>query len=178
MPERLYQLGFGIEKQQLQATTPQDVTPEGFRGFERQPAGRLIREVRGVWQINSPATAYEYLLEHVYHPIEEFFQEEMHALMLNTKNVIQHDALIYRGNDNQILVKAKEIFYPAVLTQACGIIIAHNHPSSAVEPSPQDIRLTKDVVAAGKILDIPLLDHLVVSDQGFTSLKDRGLGFD
>lgn len=112
MPERIYQLGFGEDLK----PSPEDVTPEGFSGFEREPPGRLIREVSEVWQIDSPATAYEYLLEHVYHPIEEFLQEEMHALMLNTKNVIHHDALIYRGNDNQMFAKVKEIFYPAVLT--------------------------------------------------------------
>lgn len=179
MPERLYQLGFDVGAgEELKIVTPTDVTPEGFRGFGQKESGRFIREVRGIWRIDSPATAYKYLMEHIYYPIEQFRQEEMHALMLDSLNNIRFDALIYRGNDNQILVKVKEVFYPAVLTQACAVLIAHNHPAGSLEPSPDDIRLTRDIVAAGKILDIPLLDHLLVSGRGFTSLKDRGLGFE
>jgi DNA repair protein RadC len=84
---------------------------------------------------------------------------------------------VYVGSLNSSMVRVGELFKPAIQRNAASIIVVHNHPSGDPTPSPEDIALTKSIVQAGKLLDIELLDHLVIGQNKFVSMKERGLGF-
>jgi DNA repair protein RadC len=113
----------------------------------------------------------------VFTPFEDFEQEELWVLMLNTKNRITHDSLVYRGQIDTIVVRMAEVFRPAVRVNARTIIVSHCHPSGDPTPSPEDVRVTEDIRQAGQLLGIELLDHLVIGMDKWVSLKERGLGF-
>jgi DNA repair protein RadC len=84
---------------------------------------------------------------------------------------------LYQGSVNSSQVRVGEVFRQAVIDNSSGIIVAHNHPSGDNTPSPDDVAVTRAIVQAGKLLDIEVLDHLVISKGHFVSLKERGLGF-
>ena len=73
------------------------------------------------------------------------------------------------------IVEPRQVFKVAILSNAAAIILAHNHPSGSPEPSSDDIRITRQLVGAGKLIGIPVHDHLVIHDHGFTSFAERGL---
>ncbi len=104
-------------------------------------------------------------------------QESMRAVLLDTRNRVLSIQEIYRGSLNTTMVRIAELFREAVRGNCAAIIVAHNHPSGDPSPSPEDVAITKDIVAAGKLLSIDVLDHIVVGHQRFVSLKERGLGF-
>lgn len=106
-------------------------------------------------------------------------QEHLVVLLLNTRNHVIARRTIYIGTVNSSAVRPAEVLRPAVRENAPSIIVVHNHPSGDPTPSPEDISVTGDLVAAGKLLDIELLDHLVIGQGGrFVSLKEKRLGFD
>ena len=96
---------------------------------------------------------------------------------MNTKNVITHDAMIYRGTVNSAVVRVAEVFKPAVRVNAPSILISHCHPSGDAQASPEDVRLTEAIVQAGKLLEIEVLDHLIIGFEAYSSLKEKRLGF-
>ncbi len=104
-------------------------------------------------------------------------QEHMRVLLLDTRNRVMGSPTIYIGNLNTAVVRIAELFREAIRQNCAAIIVAHNHPSGDPTPSPEDVRVTEQIVAAGKLLDIDVLDHLVIGQQRFVSLKERGLGF-
>ena len=85
--------------------------------------------------------------------------------------------MVYQGTLNQSPVRAAEVFRPAILDSAYGIIVAHNHPSGDPTPSADDGRTTRALVETGNLLGIVLLDHLVIGHDTFVSMKEKGLGF-
>jgi DNA repair protein RadC len=100
------------------------------------------------------------------------------TLLLDQKNRITHDVLVYKGTVNTVHIRVAEMFMEAVRHNSPSIIMSHNHPSGDPTPSTEDMRVTELLVEAGKLLDIHLLDHLVIgSNQQYTSLRTRGLGF-
>lgn len=105
-------------------------------------------------------------------------REEMHVLLLNAKNVVLEDTTVYVGNVSAALVRVAELFTGAIRRHAAGIILCHNHPSGDPEPSPDDLHLTAEAIAAGRLLDLPVLDHIILGRDGFVSLRDRGVAFD
>ena len=98
-------------------------------------------------------------------------------LLLNTRNQVLGIPEIYKGNVSSAVVRTAEVFRPAVREGCPSIIVVHNHPSGDPTPSSDDARVTEQLVKAGRLLDIDVLDHVVVAQGGFVSLKDRGLGF-
>ena len=102
-------------------------------------------------------------------------QEQLRVLLLDTKNHVVGQRVIYQGNVSSAIVRAAEVFRPAVIEAVPSIIVSHNHPSQDPTPSPEDAALTRELVQAGKLLDIELLDHVVIGGQRFVSLKERGL---
>jgi DNA repair protein RadC len=104
-------------------------------------------------------------------------REELHVLLLNTKNVVSRQVVVYRGNVSTAVVRIGELFRDAVATHSAGIVIVHNHPSGDPEPSAEDVHLTAEAIAAGRLLDITVLDHVVVATDGYVSLRDRGVAF-
>ena len=104
-------------------------------------------------------------------------QEHLRVVLLNTKNQVVGVPEVYKGSVNTSLIRTSELFREAVRENCPAIIVVHNHPSGDPTPSPEDIEVTKHMVAAGKALDIEVLDHIIVCQQRFTSLKEKGLGF-
>lgn len=101
-------------------------------------------------------------------------QEQMRVVMLDGGNHIIGQTLITLGLVNQTQAHVRELFRPAIIAGAVSVIIAHNHPSESLVASKEDIETTKRVVEAGKLLDIPVLDHLIITmNNGFTSIKGR-----
>jgi DNA repair protein RadC len=104
-------------------------------------------------------------------------QEELRVLLLDTRNRVLGVVTIYRGSLNSSQVRVGELFKPAIRRNAAAVIIVHNHPSGDPSPSPDDVALTRAIVQAGILLDIEVLDHLVIGQGRYVSLKERGLGF-
>ena len=103
--------------------------------------------------------------------------EEMWVINLDTRNRLMSLVSLYKGSVNSSQVRISEVYRQAILDNAPAILISHNHPSGDVIPSPEDINLTRTVLQVGKLLDIELLDHLIISMGRFCSLKEKGLGF-
>jgi DNA repair protein RadC len=105
-------------------------------------------------------------------------REELRVVLLNTKNAVLSAPTVYQGNVSTALVRVGELFRDAVRQHAAGIIVVHNHPSGDPSPSPDDLHLTAETVAAGRLLDVPVLDHLIIGHDAYVSLRDRGIAFD
>ena len=107
-----------------------------------------------------------------------FDQEHLKVLLLSTKNEVMSVHEIYVGNVNSSVIRAAEVFRPAIRDNAPSIIVVHNHPSGDPTPSPEDVNITQELVSAGKLLSIELLDHMVIgSGNRFVSMNEKRLGF-
>lgn len=104
-------------------------------------------------------------------------QEQLRVILLNTKNQVLGVREVYRGSVNTSLIRASEVFREAIRENCPAIILAHNHPSGDPTPSAEDIQITRNLVEVGKLLDIEVLDHIIIGQQKFVSLKERHLGF-
>lgn len=103
--------------------------------------------------------------------------EELRVLLLNIKNQVMANETIYKGTVNSASVRVSEVLRPAVRSNSAKMIVAHNHPSGDPNPSPEDILVTRRIRQSAEMMDIELLDHIIVGDRDFVSLKQRGLGF-
>ena len=99
-------------------------------------------------------------------------KEHLRGLYLDTRNKLIRDEVIAIGTLNASLAHPREIFHPAVDSHAAAILLVHNHPSGDPSPSKDDIELTKQVTKASKILDIEVLDHVIIGNQNYCSLKE------
>lgn len=124
--------------------------------------------------ITSPGAAAELLRYEMMH----LTQEQLRVLLLDTRNRPLGQSTVYVGSLNTSVVRIGEVFKEAITRHAAAIIVVHNHPSGAADPSPEDIAVTRQLVQAGKLLDIDVLDHLIIGRPGWVSLKERGLGFE
>ena len=104
-------------------------------------------------------------------------QEHLRVVLLNTKNQVLAMPEVYKGSVNSAQVRVSELLREAIREGCPALIVVHNHPSGDPTPSPDDIDLTRQLIEAGKLLDIDVLDHIVIGGQGFVSLRERGLGF-
>ena len=103
-------------------------------------------------------------------------QEQVRVLLLDRRNRVVAQRVLYQGNAYASVVRPAEVLRPAVVAAVPHIIIAHNHPSGDSSPSPQDIAVTKELAEAAQMLGVTLLDHVVIGGpDGAVSLKDRGL---
>ncbi len=123
--------------------------------------------------INSPADAAA-LISYEMSGLE---QEHLRVFLLDTRNHVLDIVEVYKGSVNSSQVHVGELFKPAIRRSASAIIIAHNHPSGDPTPSPDDVAVTRAIVQAGKLLSIDVLDHIVIGQGRWVSLKERGLGF-
>ncbi|MBI2855318.1 MAG: hypothetical protein HYX93_00545, partial [Chloroflexi bacterium] len=105
-------------------------------------------------------------------------QEHLRVVLLNTRNQVMAIPEVYRSNVNSAVIRAGEVFREAVRSNATAIIVVHNHPSGDPTPSQEDVRVTAQLVEAGKLLDIEVLDHIVIAQNGFISLKEKRMGFE
>jgi DNA repair protein RadC len=102
-------------------------------------------------------------------------EEVLVMIALTTKNTICGAFEVSRGTLNASIVHPREVFKRALLVNAASVAIAHNHPSGDPTPSPEDISLTKRIKEVGKILGVELLDHIIIGDDNYVSLKERGI---
>lgn len=121
-------------------------------------------------QILSPKDAYEMIKEQ----LEGLDREQFIIACLNTKNEPTNISVVSVGTLNKAIVHPREVFKTAILSNAASIMAFHNHPSGETTPSQQDIQLTNRLYEAGELIGIKLLDHLIIGDGTFTSLKEKG----
>jgi len=103
-------------------------------------------------------------------------QEQLRVVLLNTKNQVISVPEVYRGSVSTSLIRVSEVFREAVRENCPAIIVVHNHPSGDPTPSQEDVQVTEQMVNAGRLLDIEVLDHLIIGQQRYVSLKEQGLG--
>ena len=99
--------------------------------------------------------------------------EQLRILVLDTKHQVVANLVLYQGTAHSLVLRVAEIFRPAIVRNGTGIIVCHNHPSGTPEPSEEDLEANKQLVAAGQVLDIDVVDHLIIGQQRFVSLKER-----
>lgn len=105
-------------------------------------------------------------------------QEHLRVVLLNTKNQVVAIRDVYKGSLNTSVIRTAEVFRDAVKENCASIIVVHNHPSGDPTPSPEDVRVTEELVEAGRLLDIEVLDHLVIGRNKYVSLRQKKLGFE
>jgi len=125
-------------------------------------------------QVRTPADAANLLMP----DMGLLEQEQLRVILLDTRNRVVGVPTLYVGSLNTAVVRVSEVFREPIRQSAAAIIVAHNHPSGDPSPSPEDVSLTREIVSAGKLLDIEVLDHLIIGQQRFVSLKERGLAFE
>ncbi|HTH93294.1 MAG TPA: DNA repair protein RadC [Candidatus Paceibacterota bacterium] len=129
----------------------------GRRFFDKRAAGpQTIRTAKDV---------FEYLQD-----MRNLPKEHLRGIYLNTHHKVIHDEVISIGTINSNLVHPREVFKPAIEHGAAGVILAHNHPSGIVTPSQADIEITKHIIEVGKIIGIPVIDHVVIGGNKFISI--------
>ena len=138
----------------------------GRRSVADWPAGR--------WTVRSPRDVADRMTP----DMGRLEREELRVVSLNAKNVVQRVSTVYVGNVSASLVRVGELFRDAVRLDASGVVLVHNHPSGDPTPSPDDLHLTAEAIAAGRLLDVDVLDHVVVGHDAWVSLRDRGVTFD
>ena len=134
---------------------------------------KMVKESSFLYQtrtISSPKDAYEMIKEQ----LEGLDREQFIIACLNTKNEPTNISVVSVGTLNKAIVHPREVFKTAILSNAASIMAFHNHPSGETTPSQQDIQLTNRLYEAGELLGIKLLDHLIIGDGAFTSLKEKG----
>jgi DNA repair protein RadC len=104
-------------------------------------------------------------------------QEHLRVILLDTRNRVLDIVEVYKGSVNSSQVHVGELFKPAIRRNASALIVVHNHPSGDPTPSPDDVAVTRAIVQAGKLLDVDVLDHMVIGQAKWVSLKERELGF-
>ena len=102
-------------------------------------------------------------------------QEQFFVMSLDAKNKLINVVRVHVGTLRSSIVGPREVFRAAIRDGACSIVVAHNHPSGDPDPSPEDIDVTDKLAEVGKTLDIPLLDHLIVGNNRYTSLRQKGM---
>lgn len=132
---------------------------------------RQLTDIRQMPQLRSSRDAYDLIGP----MLADLTHEEFWILLLNRANRIMSKELISKGGTSGTIVDGKIVFRIALEKQASSIILCHNHPSGNLRASQADIALTKKMVAAGKNLDIMVLDHLIVTHAGYLSFADEGM---
>lgn len=132
---------------------------------------RISREqARGRLDINDPKSVAKFYMELLRYKSEE----EVHLMLLTTRNTFIKSVMISKGTVNSSIVSAREVFISALKYKAARMILAHNHPSGDPEPSPEDISFSQNIFKLGEIMNIHLLDSLIMGDNMYVSLKARG----
>jgi DNA repair protein RadC len=131
----------------------------GRRFFDKNRSGFTV--------IRNAKDAYEYLQD-----MRNLNKEHLRGLYLNSRNRLIRDEVISMGTVSASIIHAREVFRPAIECNASAIILAHNHPSQDLNPSEDDILITKRLKEAGKMFQIPVLDHIIITKDSFKSLNE------
>lgn len=134
---------------------------------------RLVKESSMLYKqrkVRNPQDSYELFQDYLL----DMDREHVVVLCLDTKNQPTNISVCHIGSLNASIVHPREVMKTAVLSNAATIIVAHNHPSGICDPSREDIAITERLVEAGDVMGIPLLDHLIIGDGTYISLKEKG----
>lgn len=129
---------------------------------QSRPKDRILRTSEDVARIYGPQ-------------LRDLKREVFWVLLLASNNKLIKESVISEGVLNASVVTPREVFREAIVNMAAAVILIHNHPSGNPEPSREDIQLTHQMTAAGKAMNVPVLDHLIIAGEGYTSFADRGL---
>ena len=129
-----------------------------------------MRHPKNAVLFSNPASVADYYMER----LRNLKTEHVYLVLTDTKNRFLKEILISKGTINMSLMPVREIFVEALRYQAVHILLLHNHPSGDATPSRQDIEITGQIAQAARLLNIPLLDHIIIGDNTFTSLKEKG----
>lgn len=154
-----------------------------IKGIGKAKACQIIAALKLAQQLNTPMYDTPYIVRSpkdvftlLQAEMKYLQQEHFIIVLLNTKNhVIEQPKTISIGTLNAAIVHPREVFRTAVKHSAASLICAHNHPSGDTTPSQEDIEITKRLIAAGQIIGIEVLDHVIVGDGRYVSLKEDGL---
>ncbi|MBU4142706.1 DNA repair protein RadC [Patescibacteria group bacterium] len=155
--------------QQIKGIGPQNAF--GLKLFQAISERYAKEKIPSKILLNSPKAVANYLREKIGKTKKEHFM----ILCLDTGNNLIKINNISIGSLNSNLVHPREVFKEAIQASAARIILAHNHPAGNLTPSKEDVKITKNLVAASKIIDIDILDHIIVSNTGFCSFKEKDL---
>ena len=135
--------------------------------------GRRVQGAKGEDRriIRSPEDVASFMMP----KLRDLRQEEFHVLVLDSKNGLKLERKVSTGTLNASLVHPREVYKIAIDHDGASIIVVHNHPSGNAEPSREDIEITRQLVEAGKVVGIPLHDHLIIAGDTHTSFAERGL---
>jgi DNA repair protein RadC len=126
------------------------------------PVGRQVRSPQDVADLLAPE-------------MESLAQEQLRVVLLDPRNQVLDVVMVYQGNVSTAVARMAELFRDAVMANAPGIVLVHNHPSGDPTPTEDDVRMTTEAAHAGQLLDIELLDHVILGHEKFVSLKERGM---
>lgn len=143
--------------------------------FTQEIKVMTVRECSSSYPCHTPSDIHNFYNSEIsksswFQPDKEMFV----AILLNAKNNITGYNLVSLGLTNASLVHPREVFRPAIIGSASGIIVIHNHPSGIPTPSPEDIKITKQLIEVGRIIDIPLLDHIIIGST-IMSMRESGI---
>ena len=127
-----------------------------------------------VFQVRDSTSAYEFIMKNVVDSSTLSVSEAFHAIYLDAKGHVKGFAKISDGGINNATADPRIIYYYAVTTLATAVILVHNHPSGDTQPSPDDRRLTKQLIQAGKLLNVHVHDHLIITKDKYRSFRDWG----
>ena len=146
---------------------------KGARVLAAMELGRraALEDKRFMPKISSSKDVLDFLADEM----RSLEQETVRVLLLNTKHMLLHSAVISVGGLNYSPIHPREVYKQALKFSAAGIILVHNHPSGEAAPSEQDIKLTKRFKEAGEIMGIPLLDHLIIAETGYYSFSEENI---
>jgi DNA repair protein RadC len=132
-----------------------------------------VSEAEDAPTVSSPSAAAA-LLQYEMSGLE---QEHLRTILLDARNRLVRVCEIYRGSLTTSLIRTGEVFREAIKSNAAGMIAVHNHPSGDPSPSPEDLAVTRNLIEAGRLLDIPVLDHIIIGRGRFISMREQGMGF-
>ncbi|MEG2349952.1 MAG: DNA repair protein RadC [Hungatella sp.] len=164
----------------LHLTLPELMQVKGIgkvKGIQLLCIGELSRRIwkkevaHKIAVFENPETIVNYFMEDMRH----MEQEQLHVMLLNTKNALIKAILISKGTVNASIASPREIFIEALRYRAVNIILVHNHPSGDPTPSKEDCHLTKQVQEAGSLIGIQLLDHIIIGDNSYSSFRKEGM---
>lgn len=124
-------------------------------------------------KIEYPSQVYFLIKDKLQHEKREHFV----VILLDVKGCLICDQVVAIGTLSNALVHPREVFYPAVRHKASSLILVHNHPSGDLTPSPQDHEVTQQLIEVGQIMGIPVNDHIIISERGFLSMRQKGKDF-
>jgi DNA repair protein RadC len=149
----------------------------GVRAAARVAAA-LELGCRSAWEIREPGgrirSAHD-VYDHLYLRMRDLKQEEFHVLLLDTQHCLRRDVIVSIGTLDTSLVHAREVFHPAIAEAAAAVVLVHNHPSGESAPSPADRGVTETLAKAGRLLGIPVRDHVIIGERRYFSFREEGL---